>query len=113
MRTRPAPAARADGAAVAPTALGPVSRPGRTRSSPEPEEQPLEQGRDRGQRTCPRALLQPDQAAPGAGARDGRRREPLVELRRDGLGANEQVDLEEALQAPRLEVAGAGEQFLA
>src|SRR3954463_11379960 len=114
MRTRPAPAARADGAAVAwADSIAPVSPPRRTWSSPEPEERPLEQRGDRGQRPRPRALLEPGQATSRPGARDGRRREPLLELRRDGLGANEEVDLEEALQAPRLEIAGAGEQLLA
>src|SRR5436190_41545 len=111
MRTRPAPAARADEAAVAWADIEPVSRPRRTRSSPEPEEPGTwslrdqvpgsEQRRDRRERPRPRALLQPRQAASGAGACDGRGREPLLELRRDGLGANEEVDLEEPLEAPR------------
>src|SRR3954465_13978524 len=114
MRTRPAPAARDDGAAVAwAAAMAPVSRPPRTRSSPEREERQLEQRRDRGQRPRPRALLQPGQAASRPGDLDARRRDPLVELRSDSLGAYEQVDLEEALQTPRLEIARAGEQLLA
>src|SRR3954452_20539411 len=98
MSTSPAPAARADGAAVAwADSMAPVSPRHGTRSSPEPEERRLQERRDRRERPGPRALLQTAQAAPGARARDGRRREPLVELRRDGLGANEEVDLEEAL----------------
>ena len=42
----------------------------------------------------------------------GRRAEPLVELRRGGLRPNLEVDLEEALQAPGLEVARPREQLL-
>ncbi len=52
-----------------------------------------------------------------AGARGGdrlrRRREALVEARGEVARAHAQVDLEEPLQAPRLEVAGAGQHLLA
>src|SRR5436305_14856443 len=105
MRTRPAPAARVDEAAVAwADAIETVSRPRRTRSSPEPEEPGTwslrdqvpgsEQRRDRRERPRPRALLQPRQAASAAGACDGRVREPRPELRRDGLGAHDEDDPE-------------------
>ena len=74
-----------------------------------------DQSKRRDRRECrrPEALLAPGEGAARAGDLLGRRAEPLVELRRDGLGAEPQVDLEEPLEAPRLEVARPGEQLLA
>src|SRR5215204_2121554 len=76
------------------------------------ESTPSEQRREAGEHDCLGPLPRPGQPLPRSRDRLGRRAEPLVELRRDGLRPNLKVDLEEALQAPRLEVAGAREQLL-
>src|SRR5262245_22535559 len=109
-RTSPAPAARADGAAVvASEATGPSLA--RAQDVVVTRNGGLEQRGDRSQRLSPRALSETGQATARPGHGDRRRGEALLELRCDGLGADEQIDLEEPLQAPRLEVAGAGEQL--
>jgi hypothetical protein len=43
----------------------------------------------------------------------GRDGEPLLELRCESLGADQEVDLEEAFQIPGLEVARSGEELFA
>ena len=113
------------------SATGRSRRPSRLRRRhhPAPEEEPaaapapstasdvpaarLEQGREPGESRGPGALLQAGQPPPGRGDRFRRLREALVELCRDFLRSEPHVDLEEALQAPRLEVARPREQLLA
>ena len=65
----------------------------------------------RGSRARP--LAPAGERAPGSRHCLRRCAEPLVELRRERRRPDLQVDLEEALEAPGLEVAGSGEHLLA
>src|SRR4051812_1812445 len=59
------------------------------------------------------AVFRPGEPATGRGDRFGGNAEPLVELGRNSVRADSKVDLEEALQAPGLEIAGPREQLFA
>jgi hypothetical protein len=73
----------------------------------------VKEWREAGEQGRLRAFFHARQPSPGSRDRLCRDAEPFVELRCDGRGPKQEVDLDEALQAPRLEIARPGQQLLA
>src|SRR4051812_40468579 len=106
------PAASVSSTSVAPWARSAGAAAADVMKATLPPARPSQQRRETCERERLRAHLEPLERPTGRRDRLGRHREPLVELRCDLRRPKQYVDLEEPLQAPGLEVAGAREQLL-